>query len=146
MLCGTALPAVPGPSPPSAGLPSHEVAVAAFSAVATASAIPTSSLVASSATVRRPQIVAGGIAGVGAMAPLGAVPGWTVVRVLVQGAGRTGATGSAISAASVARSPVRHLSLLGCGGGLGRLAPLSFLAVGTAARRRDLFNQVQGHL
>ncbi len=73
----SALPAVPGPPPPSAGLTSHEVTAAALSARAAASAVPSSSLVASSAPVGSPRTVAGGVAEVGVVAPLGAVPGRT---------------------------------------------------------------------
>ncbi len=107
VMCGTALPAVPGPAPASAGLPSHEVAAAAFSAVASASAVAAASLVTTPAAVGRPRIVAGRITGIGTVAPLGAVPGISRVRVLVARAGRTGAVGSSVTAASVARSPVR---------------------------------------
>ncbi len=111
-MCGTALPAVPGPAPASAGLPSHEVAAAAFTAVASASAVAAASLETTPAAVGRPRIVAGGVSGIGAVAPLGAVTGTARERVLVVRAGRTGTVGSAVTAASVARSPVRLLSLL----------------------------------
>ena len=60
-LSGPALPAVPGPPPPSAGLTSRVVAAASLSAVASASGIPSASMVAS-APVGSPRAVAVGVA------------------------------------------------------------------------------------
>ncbi len=82
--------------------------------MASASGIPSDSVLAST-SVGSPRTVAGGVAKVGVVAPLGAVPGVTSVRVLARGAGGARAAGAGASSlsASIARpSAASHLSLL----------------------------------